>query len=138
MDWLSIPGQVLIATFIVTQILYTLTFLVDGYLFTRPINLVDVDEAQRIPAAELPFIVLFYPVLHELEATMRTTFGALDRLDYPKDRFQVIAVPNSDDDLTLACLKRLQREFAFLDIRPTPPSLLDGGLAGLAGQSRLF
>ena len=81
-----------------TQALYSLSLLVDCYLFSRPVNMVDMGERfQLVPGSkkDYPAIVLFYPVLEEQESVMRTTMIALDELDYPKDRYRVIAIPNS-------------------------------------------
>ncbi|MFK0300244.1 glycosyltransferase family 2 protein [Brevundimonas sp. NPDC090276] len=109
-----------LALFAIAQILYGLTFLVDLYLFTRPVNL--VSSATAPPDDESPRILLLYPVLHELEETMRTTFTALSRLDYPKDRWSVTAIPNADDPATIASLERLRAEFDFLTIMEIPPT----------------
>lgn len=106
----------------VAQILYSLTFLVDLYHFTRPVNWVETSPASGKPIGPLPFIVLMYPVLNELESTMRTTFTALARMDYPSDRYAIVAVPNSDDHDTIASLQRLKAEFGFLSILETPPT----------------
>src|ERR1700729_2005975 len=95
----------LIALFVFSQLLYTLTFLVDAYFFTLPINWVDMNEPILEPESEWPYIVLFYPVLRELEATMRTTFLSLTKLDYPRERYSVVAIPNSDDEETIASLR---------------------------------
>lgn len=105
-----------------TQILYALTFLIDLYFFTRPVNRVEPEEIAAQRQREQPFVVLLYPVLRELEATMRTTLGALQRMDYPRDRFAIVAVPNSDDAWTIAALYRLQQEFPFLEILEVPPT----------------
>jgi glycosyltransferase XagB len=117
MDALSLTAITILA---LAQVAYALTFLVDAYHFTRPVNRVDPTEASASP--DRPFIVLIYPVLNELEATMRTTFMALARMDYPVDRFAVLATPNSDDGATLAALERLRAEFPFLRILATPPT----------------
>lgn len=106
----------------VTQILYSLTFLVDFYHFSRPIDWVKRPAADDNPTGELPFIVLFFPVLDELEATMHTTLVALSRVDYPADRFRVIAIPNHDDVHTVASLQNLKSEFAFLELLVIPPT----------------
>lgn len=114
-DW---PG-VLLWLFLITQLFYLMAFVVEMYFFSLPVNRVGLEG----PApAQVPYIVLFYPVLNELESTMRTTFGAIARLDYPRDRFEVIAVPNHDDPATTASLERMRGEFPFLQIRPTPPT----------------
>ena len=115
-DW----ARVLVALFIASQLAYLLAFMVESYFFRLPVNRVRFDPAQ--PPPSYPRIVLLYPVLHELESTMRTTFGALARLDYPRDRFEVVAVPNSDDGETIASLKRMQADFPFLQLLETPPT----------------
>ncbi|QPQ55417.1 hypothetical protein IC614_02055 [Allosphingosinicella flava] len=112
----------LIAAFVAIQLLYFGSFIVDFYLFSRPINWVDVREADHLGHDELPYIVLFYPVLRELEETMRTTFTSLTDLDYPVDRYRVIAIPNADDIQTVASLRRLTREFSFLEVIEVPPT----------------
>jgi cellulose synthase/poly-beta-1,6-N-acetylglucosamine synthase-like glycosyltransferase len=110
----------LTALFILTQVLYTLTFVVDAYFLSLPIDWVDMREKIAEPEDRWPYIVLFYPVLRELEATMRTTFTALSRLEYPTERYRVVAIPNADDTETIASLRRLASDFAFLDILEIP------------------
>lgn len=113
-------NTVLIWVFVITQFLYLAAMLVDGYFYTRPVNRVDMSQLSRIPKEEYPFIVLFYPVLRELEETMRTTFHSLARLDYPSDKYTIIAIPNESDVETVASLRRLQAEFPFLEIMEVP------------------
>ena len=87
-----------------------------------PVDWVDMSEPIAEPERDWPYIVLFYPVLRELEATMRTTFVSLSKLDYPPDRCRVVAIPNSNDTETVASLRRLADEFAFLEILEIPPT----------------
>jgi cellulose synthase/poly-beta-1,6-N-acetylglucosamine synthase-like glycosyltransferase len=108
--------------FVLSQVLYTLTFVVDVYFMSLPVDWVDMDEPIAEPEDQWPYIVLFYPVLRELEATMRTTFVSLAKLDYPPQRCRVVAIPNSDDTETLSSLRRLASEFAFLEILEVPPT----------------
>lgn len=110
----------LIVAFAVTQTAYLVSYVVDLYFFTRPVDWVDVETARWVPPEEYPFIVLLYPVLRESEETMRTTMLGLARLDYPADRYRIIAVPNIDDETTIGNLLVLQSEFAFLEILPVP------------------
>lgn len=116
------PAALPIAIFVIVQLLYLGSFAVDFYLFSRPINWVDVSEADGLKEDELPYIVLFYPVLRELEETMRTTFTSLSDMDYPRNRYRVIAIPNEDDPATVASLHRLAREFSFLEVIEVPPT----------------
>ncbi|MGE4429444.1 MAG: glycosyltransferase family 2 protein [Sphingobium sp.] len=119
---MSIVTCILVALFFVTQILYSLSILVDLYFYTRPVNRVDMDELPKVPVADYPDIVLFYPVLRELEETMRTTFHSLTRIDYPREKYSVIAIPNDNDAETIASLRRLQDEFSFLEVMEIPPT----------------
>jgi cellulose synthase/poly-beta-1,6-N-acetylglucosamine synthase-like glycosyltransferase len=114
--------HVLVTMFAFTQILYTLTFCIDFYLYHLPVNWVRVEDADAIPAADLPAVILFYPVLRELEETMRTTMRAISRIDYPRERFRVIAIPNHNDAATIGSLEQLKLEFAFLEIFTVPPT----------------
>ena len=107
----------LLAIFTVAQVLYLLTLLVSAYFFTRPVNI--VHPGPELPD-DVPRILLLYPVLTEDEETMRTTFLALERADYPKDRFCVVAIPNHDDLYSLKGLHNLQREFSWLDVLEVP------------------
>lgn len=120
------PGQidtltaVLCVAFVVTQILYAAAFCVDVYLFRLPIDRVDMAEEKDLRPGDHPRIVLFYPVLRELEETMRTTFISLRHLRYPVGLFRVVSIPNADDVETVASLRRLQREFDFLEVMEVP------------------
>lgn len=51
---MSIITWILVALFFVTQILYTLSILVDLYFYTRPVNHVDMDEISSVPVEEYP------------------------------------------------------------------------------------
>ena len=108
--------------FVSTQLAYLCTFVVLGYFLTRRTNWVDPDDAEAVPEDEYPEIILLYPVLHEDEATMRTTFLGLAKLEYPTDRFSIVAIPNEDDTETIASLIRLKGDFSFLEILTVPPT----------------
>jgi cellulose synthase/poly-beta-1,6-N-acetylglucosamine synthase-like glycosyltransferase len=107
--------------FISTQSLYLASMLLIAFFYTWPIDLVMPED---LPADQstYPRVLLFYPVLRELEETMRTTFYALDKMDYPRDRYRVVAIPNHDDHTTLASLQRLQDVFPWLEILAVPPT----------------
>src|SRR4051794_33959670 len=106
---------ILVALFLVTQCLYLLSLGIDFYFYTRPVDLVDPVPRDSASLRNLPKIILLYPVLRESEATMRTTLGALAELDYPADRFRIVAIPNSSDAITIHNLRALQRDFGFLE-----------------------
>ena len=67
-------------------------------------------------------ILLFYPVLRELEETMRTTFHALDNLDYPRDRYRIVAVPNHDATRRSLRSAVSRPSFPWLEILAVPPT----------------
>ncbi|MEO6433389.1 MAG: glycosyltransferase family 2 protein [Sphingomicrobium sp.] len=112
----------LTAAFVVTQVLWLLSFLIEIYIFRLPTNIVDMTGVDEMPEAAMPPIVVFYPVLDELESTMHTTFRALSQVIYPRDKLRVIAIPNDNDHATIASLERLRAEFSFLEILPIPPT----------------
>jgi glycosyltransferase XagB len=121
-DYQAVLPHALIGLFILSQIVYLMASAVDFYLYSLPVNRVDMSEAGLLRSGDHPYIVLFYPVLDELETTMRTTLTSLGALDYPRDRYRVVAIPNAGDTATVASLERLQREFPFLQLMPVPPT----------------
>ena len=110
-------GLVLTWLLIAVQVVYLVSALITLWFYTLPVDL--VDRAAALPR-KLPKIVLFYPVLHELEQTMRTTFTGMQRADYPAELLRVISIPNDNDPETIASLERLQLEFPFLEVLPVP------------------
>ncbi|HTK09308.1 MAG TPA: protein kinase [Ktedonobacteraceae bacterium] len=108
--------------YLVGQFLYLFVFITMLYYFTRPINWVNTAIAAKIEERDFPKIILFYPVLRELEETMRTTFLGIAKLEYPPALYRVIAIPNSNDGTTIASLSRLKIEFPFLEILEVPPT----------------
>ena len=114
----SLDGWTLV--YAAAQILYLAAFAVTGYFLGLPVNWVSEKRADSRPAAELPLMVMAYPVLHEDFDTMHSTLVSLGRLDYPRSRYRVIAIPNFDDPRTIAALHRLKAEFDFLEILEVP------------------
>ena len=53
---------------------------------------------------------------------MRSTLVSLGFTDYPKSRYRIIAIPNSDDIDTIGELRRLQEQFPFLEVMEVPPT----------------
>lgn len=112
---------VLLVIFAVTQLCYFGSMLVTVYLYGQPVDRVRPEDLP-VGREAYPPIVLFYPVLRELEETMRTTFHAIDKIQYPRDRYAVIAIPNRDDRATIAALRRLQASFPWLQVFSVPPT----------------
>ncbi len=124
-DWLLVPYGL-------TQAVYLGCLLVVLWLYTRKVDLVDTtpevfaDGARRLradrsgPPADPDEIILLYPVLDELESTMRTTMLGLERAEFPGGRRRVIAIPNDNDHETIAALRNIQTECSFLEIMPIP------------------
>jgi cellulose synthase/poly-beta-1,6-N-acetylglucosamine synthase-like glycosyltransferase len=125
-QWDSLSSLIVMAIFVMTQAIYFLVLAVDAYLFSLPVNWVDTEAASRIPDNDLPYIVMFYPVLRESESVMRTTMLAVADIDYPASRFRVVAIPNWDDHATIKSLRRLRRSFRFLHILVVPPTVQPG------------
>lgn len=115
-------ATLLAAAFIVGQLFYSATFLIDLHHVTRPVSWVRMAEVREIPERDYPEIALFYPVLREPESTLRATLLAIGRVRYPAGKARIIAVPNQEDAPTVASLRRLQDEFDFLEVMPVPPT----------------
>jgi cellulose synthase/poly-beta-1,6-N-acetylglucosamine synthase-like glycosyltransferase len=114
-----ITGDILTWTLFGVQLVYLVSVLVTLWFYTLPVNLVNRSASPQKP---LPKIVLFYPVLRELEETMRTTFTGMLKAEYPPELLRVISIPNDNDLETIASLHRLQKEFVFLEVLPVPPT----------------
>lgn len=112
----------MLVLFIVSQLAYAGSLAVNYYLRSLPVNWVDMSEVDRLGPDDYPYIVLFYPVLRELEETMRTTFRSLSKIDYPSHRFRVVAIPNSDDLPSVRSLYKLADEFPFVEVLEVPPT----------------
>lgn len=121
-DLNALWAPIFLSFFVLAQILYFASFLVDVFFFSRARNIINMGEASKLGEGDFPMIVMFYPVLNELESTMRTTLTSIGAVDYPRDRYRVIAIPNQDDHQTVASLQHLAREFAFLEIIEVPPT----------------
>ncbi len=112
--------DILIGVLIAVQVLYLFALLVTLWMKHLPVNLVSTDPADRLPENRLPPIILFYPLLRELEETMRTTLLGMSEATYPKHLLRVICIPNHDDLDTIAHARQLQSEFSFLEVMPVP------------------
>ena len=110
------------AAFIAVMVVSLGIWLVELFWFTRKVRKVDMSLVDRLDPdkSKWPYIVLFYPVLHELEKTMDTTFASLAEMDYPAERFKVIAIPNLDDTKTLVSIQRLQCKYPFVELIAVP------------------
>lgn len=115
-------GQSWVTIYAIGQILYLLSFVVVFYFLTLPIDWVVASNDVQQPEDSVPLIVMAYPVLREDIATMSSTMVSLGWLEYPRSRYRVIAIPNSDDVDTIAALRRLQSQFEFLEIMEVPPT----------------
>ena len=127
------------ALFILFSLHYFFGFGLDLFWFSRKVKKVDMSGADdlrdlipridanpndpmmiKLAQRHFPRIVLFYPVLRESEDTMRSTLISLARIEYPKNRREVVAIPNASDLETVASLRRLQSEFPFLKLHEVP------------------
>ncbi len=106
--------------FIASQLIYSGSLVLNYYLKSLPVDWVDMSEVKSLKEGDYPYIVLFYPVLRELEETMRTTCRSLSKIDYPADRFRVVAIPNANDEPTVRSLYTLADEFPFLEVLEVP------------------
>ena len=113
------PVHVIVLTlFGITQALYLFSLLVNVWFFRLPVNKVDPALAPRT-ADTAPPMILLYPVLNELEETMRTTFTGMVKADYPGS-VRVVAIPNANDAGSIRSFEQLMTEFSFLELLPVP------------------
>lgn len=111
----------MLTIFAVVQVLFLFSLLVTLWFLAQKVNLIPPRHKAGGTGSKPP-IIMFYPVLNELEETMRTTFTGMSRAPYPRNLLRVVAIPNHDDVATIASLRRLQKEFPFLEIQAVPPT----------------
>jgi cellulose synthase/poly-beta-1,6-N-acetylglucosamine synthase-like glycosyltransferase len=109
-----------ITFYAVAQILYFLSFITIFYFLVLPVDWVEVPKTLERPDAALPLIVMAYPVLREDVPTMTSTLVSLSWLQYPRSRYRIIAIPNSDDHDMIVALRQLQERFEFLEVMEVP------------------
>ena len=112
--------DVLVAILVLVQLLYLFALVVTIWFRFLPTDLVSTDVRDRLPEDQLPPIILFYPLLRELEETMRTTLIGMAKAQYPVHLLRVICIPNDDDLETIAHARKLRAEFSFLEVMPVP------------------
>jgi cellulose synthase/poly-beta-1,6-N-acetylglucosamine synthase-like glycosyltransferase len=119
------PGAI-VDLYVVVQVAFLACLLICLWFYSRHVDVVDghlEGGPQRGPdGAERPEIIVVYPVLDELEATMRTSMLGFDRADYPDGKRRVVAIPNADDVETIKSLEQIQLDHPFLEILPIPPT----------------
>ncbi len=108
--------------YVIGQLFYFLSFIAIFYFLALPVDWVDPSRAEEQSEEDAPFIVMAYPVLREDLSTMTSTLLALSWTEYPRSRYRVVAIPNSNDHKTIASLRELQRIFDFLEIMEVPPT----------------
>ncbi|AKU18552.1 glycosyltransferase family 2 protein [Luteipulveratus mongoliensis] len=113
-------GTALIVLTVTVQVLYLFTTSVALWFYSRPVDVIDEPSLDPADHPDAPPIVMLYPVLHELEETMRTTFIAMERAPYPDHLLRVVAIPNHDDPESIASLRKLQGEFPWLELMIVP------------------
>ena len=113
--------DLVLVLFAICQVLFFGSMATVLWMRSLSVNLVPAERGGDVPE-DAPEIVLLYPVLRELEETMRTNFHGLAKADYPESKLRIIAIPNEDDYVTIEALRRLQSEFGFLEILSIPPT----------------
>jgi glycosyltransferase XagB len=104
----------------------------------RPLS-VNEEEARSIPDAELPRYTVLVAAYHEAEV-IADTLRALEQLDYPRDRLEVVLLLELDDDETADAARRAQpgpevRILRIPDLPPrTKPRALNVGLSITSGE----
>lgn len=93
-----------------THILLFIAFYAEVYLLLSFLDSRGSTAAEASPApATLPSVAIIVPCFNE-EKTVAGTLNSLLALDYPKDRFSIIAVNDGSTDSTAAVLKQFESD----------------------------
>jgi glycosyltransferase XagB len=104
----------------------------------RPLAVSDA-EARGIPHHELPRYTVLIAAYHE-EEVIAQTLRAMEQLDYPRDRLEVVLLLERDDDGTARSARAARpgpevRILRIPDVPPrTKPRALNVGLAATTGE----
>lgn len=108
--------------------------------FSKPPEIqVSEDELNEVSATELPVYTIFCPLYKEWEVLPQFVSGIL-RLDYPKEKLQVLLLLEEDDQETIAKVSQynLPEQFKIIvvpDSQPkTKPKALNYGLKHAKGE----
>ena len=88
-------------------------------LASRPITVTD-EQAEAIPDEELPPYTILVPAYNEPEV-VDDLIGAMARLNYPKDKLQVLLLLEADDGVTIEAARRCE-ESDSITILLVPPA----------------
>jgi cellulose synthase/poly-beta-1,6-N-acetylglucosamine synthase-like glycosyltransferase len=105
---------------------------------TRDVHQVSDEDARAIPEHELPMYTLLVPAFHEAESIAQL-LDALDRLEYPKSKLEVMLLLEADDDATVAAARKHARPYVEVVLVPpseprTKPKALNYGLLAARGE----
>lgn len=140
----ALAGGLVVATQLTATVLiaaFTLAFLVNtgyriacywkGYKRTA-------ETPPRLPVADLPSYTVLVALYREANVVPQL-FDALDRLEYPRDRLEVLVIVEADDDETAAaCRAALRPGWRVVVVPPghprTKPRALNVALAEASGE----
>ncbi|SEH93282.1 Glycosyltransferase, catalytic subunit of cellulose synthase and poly-beta-1,6-N-acetylglucosamine synthase [Mycolicibacterium rutilum] len=88
-------------------------------LAARPITVTD-EQARALTDDELPPYTILVPAYNEPEV-VDDLIGAMARLEYPKDKLQVLLLLEADDDVTIEAARRC-KESEAITILLVPPA----------------
>jgi len=140
--FLTVPTATVLATIITAAYLVAICY--RFYLFIRStrenVSEVVSDEAARsVPDAALPSYSVLIPAYHEAEV-IKSLMANVGRMEYPKDRLEVLVLVEADDDETIDAVKHEDpgSQFKLVLIPPaeprTKPKALNFGLTLAKGD----
>ncbi|MGE2718282.1 glycosyltransferase [Mycolicibacterium celeriflavum] len=88
-------------------------------LASRPVTVSD-EQALAIPDEQLPLYTILVPAYNEPEV-VDDLIGAMARLEYPKDKLQVLLLLEADDHVTIEAARRC-KESEAITILLVPPA----------------
>lgn len=88
-------------------------------LESRPITVTD-EQARAIPDADLPLYTILVPAYNEPEV-VNDLIGAMEALEYPREKLQVLLLLEADDDVTINAARGC-KEVGAITIVLVPPA----------------
>ncbi|WP_208588476.1 glycosyltransferase [Gracilibacillus suaedae] len=100
------------------MLLYHMFLAQGGYQHFKKFEKVIPDWQRKIESIDLPIVNVFIPA-HNEEVVIKQTLTAMSRIEYPKDKLQVILICDNCTDRTKEIGEQFERDYPFMKVLET-------------------
>ncbi|WP_336046143.1 glycosyltransferase family 2 protein [Solibacillus ferritrahens] len=121
-----------ISIFLIWTMLFYHAFLMLGGYF-HSLKYKDFKKRFNIPLEEYPKVSILIPA-HNEEIVIEDTIQSMIRLDYPKDKLEVLIINDNSSDQTGTIIDRYAKEYSYIHAVHTKPPHAGKGKSGALNQ----